>query len=806
MSDTITKAAWLRLAALLVCVQLFALGLLSALIIHQQRNLLLDLAASQVAVLTSDIDLSARTGQQNGLSLAEETMLQPLLHRLQAAMPEIRGAEIFSFSANAASVLYAVDEKRIGQAAAARATLLSKRNPALWRESRENSLLEVGRQLADDRDRPVGGYAVLFDGSATEAHARKAQDAFLPAVALAMAGAALATALGLALLAYAPVAGMLSRIARNHQIFAVALLVTLGSSAALALHATHLFSTELQPALEAKAGSVAGFLERKLARAMELGIPFDRIEGVDEYFADTLAEHREISALRLLGKGGAQIARAGSAQALRAASRPGAQGVVGRDFSIPEDGTARIEVVTNPDHIAQSMRAIVADMAIVLLVALIVFNEALRAMLARLPAEKSSAEADAGQYVRGNRLAAIRLPLFLFILTEELTRSFLPLHIRELASSSAATGLFGANTATGLPMTVYMIFFALATPFSGMLADRHGATRIFVWGALLTALGFGWATVTTDFWQFTVTRALCATGYAMATMACQRLILADSDPANRAQGLALLIGAVGVAAICGSSIGGVLAERAGVSAVFALSAALGLLVLVIFIRLQQGGAPESTRPVSDEPSFAWRDIGSLLARGRFALVMLTAAIPAKIVLAGFLFFLVPLALANSGYPPAAIGRAVMIYFILVAFITPLASRISDRYGLRLSPVVAGGVTIGLGGIAGWLAGDLGNDIAIIIGIAALGIGTGISAASLQALANEVGTEDGRIGQMASVAAFRTIERLGSAIGPVLAGILLGWWAFGGVMTVIGCMILAATLLFAIVFRRGQQHA
>ena len=798
MPVTITKAAWLRLTVLLIAVQLLALGLLSALIVHHQRNLLLDLAASQVAVLTSDIELAARTGQQNGLSLAEEKALQPLLNRLQESMPEIRKAEVFAFNATSGEVLFATDDKRVGQSPEPRAALLSKRNREMWRERRAQSLIEVGSQIADDRDRPVGGYAVTFDGSATEAHARKAQDAFLPAVALSMAGAAFLTLLALALLAFSPVARWLSRIALSHQIFMVALLVMLGSGVALSLHATQLFSAELQPALEAKAKTVAGFLERKLLHAVELGVPFKHITGINEYFADALAAHREISALRLMAKEGGQIfAEQGKPEVLSTG-----QDVVARDFSMPDGATARIEVNTNPDHIAQSMRAIIADMGIVLLVALIVFNEALRAMLARLVVKRAGDGATMSQ--RGTRLATIRLPLFLFIMTEELTRSFLPLHIRELAASTTAADVFGVSTAIGLPMTVYMVFFALATPFSGVLVDRHGARRVFVFGALLTALGFGWATVTGDFWQFTVTRVLCATGYAMATMACQRLILSDTDPTKRAQGLALLIGAVSVAAICGSSIGGVMAERAGTASVFALSSALGLLVLIMFLRMQTG-VPEEEAAESRKPAFVWRDIGHLLSQGHFAALMLAAAIPAKIMLAGFLFFLAPLALAGAGYSPAAIGRAIMIYFILVAFISPLASRLTDRYGLRLFPVAAGGVIMGLGGTVGWLSSALGGDIAIIIGITALGIGTGISAAALQALSNDVGTEDGRFGQTATVATFRTIERLGSAIGPVLAGILLGWWAVGGVMAIIGCLMLAATLLLLLVFSRRPQH-
>ena len=77
--------------------------------------------------------------------------------------------------------------------------------------------------------------------------------------------------------------------------------------------------------------------------------------------------------------------------------------------------------------------------------------------LARLP---DSATLKAAAAARPARLAAIRLPLFLFILTEELTRSFLPLHIRELAIAASRAG---ETTLIGMPISVYMLCFAVAT-------------------------------------------------------------------------------------------------------------------------------------------------------------------------------------------------------------------------------------------------------------------------------------------------------------------------------------------------------
>jgi len=791
MTDILPQAARWRLAALLVSIQTLALLLLCALILHQQRGFLLDLQASRIAVWTGDIELAAQTGHRNGLALAEMRALGPLLRRLPQVLPEVRTAQVYALGGESTRVLFALDAATSGQGVDRRLFLPAARGAELWRKLGDDGLIHLGRQLRDDREQVVGGYFITADSARFKREIAAAEAAFLPFALAAIALAAVFTGWVLALSPWARGKPPAGRFNLQRRLMLLAFVVVAGAGAAMVWHAGKLFSVNLQPAIEAKAQAVAQFLQYKLQRAGTLGVPFDRLRGVDAYFADNLQQHRELLALRLIAADGSILVQAGR----NAAGSSRNTGAITRAIDPGYAKGARIEAVIDPERGAQSMKAVLADLGIVLLVALLVFNEALRALLAKqFPASGDAAPSGA------HSLAAIRLPLFLLILTEELTRSFLPLHIRTLASEKAAGALWGTSTAIGLPMSVYMVFFAVSTPLAGMLADRIGPARTFAAGACLTAAGFFWAAVGGDFWQFTATRALCAIGYAFATMACQRMILASTDAATRAQGLSLLIGAVGVAAICGSSIGGVIAERLGARSVFALSALVALLGLALMPRRKRDAhavPPAEAPQARQDAAFAFADLGRLIAQPSFALLMLAAAIPAKIALAGFLFYLAPLTLSHAGYSPAAIGRAVMLYFIVISALNPLASRWSDRSGWRWLPVIAGGAIMGAGGLAGILFPGMGLDAAVLVGILALGVGTGLSAAPLQALASEIGRTQGRLAPMAAIAAFRTIERLGSAIGPMLAGIFLLWMAFDNAMAAIGAIVLASTLMLPI---------
>ena len=117
----------------------------------------------------------------------------------------------------------------------------------------------------------------------------------------------------------------------------------------------------------------------------------------------------------------------------------------------------------------------------------------------------------------------------------------------------------------------------------------------------------------------------------LATMAAQRAILAD-DRQSRAQGAGHVHQAVSIAAICGASVGGVLAER-GCCRCGLLSALLCLLATLLFGRVR----PPPTNQQTGTNRFSQGDLLRLMRQHRFAALMLGSAIPAKIALAGLLF-------------------------------------------------------------------------------------------------------------------------------------------------------------------------
>jgi predicted MFS family arabinose efflux permease len=752
---------WVRLGLILIAAQCLALGLLGVMLLNKHHHLLIDLTLSRIEVMAAGVESTLQTGQRTGLQADEMTGLGTTLTAIRRAEDGLAAIAVFVVDNASARVVHADEASRIGTTLPAPEwQSLQKSRGFVHGSDAQGPWL--GAVIRDAADEVTAGLIAYAAPAPLDAQAATMAATLWPRIGIAMLVAILATISILAWLRRRP----LTQIVLRRTVMTASLLLTVVAGASVAWNAQAMFATALAPAIEAKVERAADFLAGKIVRATELGIPLEKLPGVADAFATFMLRNPEVAALRLTDSSDYALAEriSDTRQGHKVQRAIGAHG--------------QIEAVADAGFIARRLSELSADVAVVLLVAILIFREMLGALLGTLTGPGHAVPSTA------ERLQALRLPLFLLILTEEMSRAFLPLYIKSFATGS--TGL-NPETEVGLPIAAYMLCFALATPFAGRWADRWGVNRVFAAGVGLTLAGFAWTALAVDYWQLLPARALCAWGYATGTMACQRQLILLSGPGNRARGLALFVGAVGIAAICGTALGGVLADQFGFRPVFGISALLALLAWASFRLSAKTRRTGRGRPDEAGPELNLAEVIRLLRTPRFSLLMLGAAIPAKIVLAGFLFYLAPLALHQENYGPAAIGRALMLYFVLVAAINPIASHLSDRYGWRLSLTIIGGILIGAGGFAGLVGGET----ALWLGIAALGVGTGLATAPMQALATEIGAAAGAT----SVAVvLRTLERLGSVIGPLWAGLWLASTGWPGAMVAIGAVMLAGTLL------------
>jgi len=635
----------------------------------------------------------------------------------------------------------------------------------------------------------------------------------------------------------------------------LALLLALGGISWLAISSSEQL---LFPELTQKARAEAEQVGRKVDHALRLGIPPDNLAGVDILFHGLKEGDRDIAFLGLTDASDRVLHAHGidSDSLLTILAEPARQPL----FEGLADGQSlrgsylvtALPLRVGTLYLGHSERALIQplidnlfDIGIVVLVAMLLAFEvmlvvltlnisqpaqaaaaALRAVaahrfdqvtgfrgtdelgrfLGRLDAIIAARARRLGTQLRslqGPSLVGVRLLSFLFVFVEELARPFLPSYVEGFVEQASA---LGTGMATGIVIGLHMMVFALVMPIAAMLYVRLGRRRLYVAGALVASVGLAGTGLATGYWDLLVWRALSAIGYATTFVACQGFVLELTNRDNRAQGAAMMVGGITLADICGPAVGGIVAERIGYSATLLMAAALAALTVLAVRGLMGRDADHMEAP----GRIAIRDFVIAFGNRRFTMQLLLAALPAKFLLTGFLFYLVPVTLAELGSPEGDIGRVVMVYGLAMMAGSPLFARVSDRWQRHGLVVAVGGLISIAGMIFLPFVPITLFAIAVPVAVGTLGLGQSMSITAQVSLVVTLLPATGKLrGQSPGLTVLRFVERVGGGLGPVAAAILATSYGAVGAMGILGLYGAASFLLYALVTfydRRAFEEA
>ncbi len=395
--------------------------------------------------------------------------------------------------------------------------------------------------------------------------------------------------------------------------------------------------------------------------------------------------------------------------------------------------------------------------------------------------------------IRPRSAMQVRAPLFLFIFSEELSRSFLPLFIARFGGSN---DVIPQDLLIGLPITLFMLAAAVVTPFGASLADRFGARRVFLAGVVPVLAGYIGTFFAQTYYDLVLWRVMTGIGYGLIFISSQAWIAFHADEKNRAQSMAIFVGAVFAGTVCGPSIGGILADRIGFAGTFLVAAGLtaisGLLVYNILDNAKDPRSSTGTRITLSD----WMEI---LKDRQFLSVTLFAALPGKLILAGFLFYLVPLYLTELGNRQTVIGWIIMLYGLCTIFCTPLAARWADRTGRHVLTVAVGSLLAGAGCMASLNTGGLITQTeAVVAAVVALGLSHALTLTSQLAIIQEVADRlGGTVGRTSVIGVYRLLERGGTVLGPVIAATFAVSFGYQGAVVGVGALVLGMSLFYLV---------
>lgn len=605
---------------------------------------------------------------------------------------------------------------------------------------------------------------------------------------------------------------------------------------AMSLYAWALADQFLVPALERKAQDTGLAVARNLTRAMAAGVPWEKMEGIQEYFDRTLAENPDLAYIILTDNAGRPLVRAGHGGEVLAPEQyvSSVRHVERRYVSY-----AQVHVGVDRRFISYRVHAARIDGAVLALASAVlalevawfafslrfvaplrqlgellgrmgagdyryragpgVMTEAANAVQARLNqtyfelgrmVERSGrststhpvmgrlrtlfrfAEGGFARDLVRDRSAVMRLLAFLFLFGEALTRAFLPQHAGALQGIPAA---WPALPAKALPASAAFTGFVLTLPLARDWSMKLGPRSAYTAGALVAAFAFGACALARDYSVLTVARAIGGAGFALMMCASTRTAPHSQERRTGNAQVAMVAAALLAAETCAPVLGGILAQAASPRAVFAVGATVMLLAACAALPLlERHPAPARRSPVVLTPISGPARAG-ITPQDSLLLLASTAVSSSQRLLLGALFaFAIPVWLTLMHLDPSRAGR----YYLALGACLALAVLVARMRAWRTEAyllLAASGCAFALAGALAFMGSGqtIGRQLA---GLLLLGLGAVLcGGAQLAVIARSLRAAMLRRGALDRPASYACIEGCALAAGPLVAAALFISW-------------------------------
>lgn len=353
-------------------------------------------------------------------------------------------------------------------------------------------------------------------------------------------------------------------------------------------------------------------------------------------------------------------------------------------------------------------------------------------------------------------LLLLKAALFLFFLSTDFSRSFFPIF-----ASHFDVAHLDKSMQMALPQIVWGLSALIATPYGYKLSNKLGAPTVLARAALFAALATVIMGTSNNYWIMLLCRSVIASAY--GTIAIIGTIYLNSR--GKASTIAILLTAIASASIVGNAIGGLTAQILGhsrtilISSIFAFASCA---LLMVFFK------PDAAHEIQKNkiPTLKY-----LLTNKRIQIFALLNTAPFRVVLTGFVLYLIPVLLVDYHISIKITGQLMMFYFLVNWLLIQPFSSLLDKYEFHKSSAILSSVLMAAGLVLFYYSN---GDIRLItISILVLSAGMALnSVIQVPIISIIFQTECREYGEGAIIAYFRTVERIGSVIGPLAASLLL----------------------------------
>lgn len=636
----------------------------------------------------------------------------------------------------------------------------------------------------------------------------------------------------------------------------ITIVLIVGSALLLGAVVNRAVTKSIEPELAARTDLIGTVVSENVQRALDSGIGLDEIVGADRYFGDMLTRLPEVAYIAIAT--GRIVIEAGERIDPYLAPPRERRGVRSHPIMHDGEEVAYVVIDIDQRLISKRFQNVLLDASVILLVTVLVAWEAMILLtsrslggglerLQRLSAMQAAGDFSQHYFAKGrgsiqdmlrmlsdrardlhhvfaaalagaaensrpglqriglrfglsaggprlqkaSSFTDIRLALFMFAAADELPLAFLPIYTR------AADNLWpwlDQSVLIALPLAGYLLAIVVMSPYARILVERFGVRGIFFGAAVPTFLAHVGLHFASTAQEIILWRTLTGFGYALVTLAAQDYVLSVTSKPDRDRVLGVFTLVLFGGIFSGVALGGVLADRLGPANVFLVSAALiaASAALCWWLISPEIGIEEKVtahlRPTR-------RDKLRIATDLRLAPIIFGIAIPSAVVLQAFISYLVAITLNAEGATTAEIGRILMLYFLGIMAVGPLAGRLPDRLGISGKTLCLVGAAIS--GFSLFPVAFAPSQSTMALAMIGTGIGGALVRGTQVSIAMHLAETDlARLGASAVLGALRTGERLGSIVGLVLMAWLAGIAGYPTATVAIAVWTLAGGAFYA----------
>ncbi|MDR1857776.1 MAG: MFS transporter [Desulfovibrio sp.] len=573
------------------------------------------------------------------------------------------------------------------------------------------------------------------------------------------------------------------------------LLITVGlAQLAYACATLTLFYTFTQDAMRTTADILDDSIGRDFERLIHKGVDLVAMVGTSQALDAMLKANPELAGASLAEASGKVVASAGHVpEGALTVERPIHAYWPSRYRQREE--VLRLKLALRPEVMRSRLSSLALNLGGSLVVSILLLLE-LSKMLGLIALRKLPSVA--AQAPMPPIIQMLRMTSFLFFLGYDLSLSFIPLLARQMHDPSMG---LNPTVSAGLPLSAEMVCTFVAVLLSGGILLRHGWRKVITTGTLGAAIGLALCSLAPNLYMLIAARAVCGISMGFTIMSLQIGALSN---ASAGAGTTNVFAGLFSGSICGSAIGGMLADHMSFQMVLAIEAGMIMLTLITLLpgrapagqqaRQQVEAKRTSEAPEAKQGSFLSRYLQVLLNKNVH--MMLLVSIPFAMCVSGFLHFLMPIRLASINVEKADIARMFMLYNLCFIFIGPLLGKCVDQMKDKALFYMFGGILLG----ATLLIASMSYNVGITaIAVITMGIGQCFfkpaSMTCMLMIATSTNLTKERMAPL-----YKSVERIGKIVGPTVFGVGVTVIAADHALQIYGFIICIFALLFYILWR------